>query len=64
MAEIIQDVSGTVLFLFLYVRQAKLHKATLKAVRKDMQRQLWQDRQIRRGEVPNVGGVNGSNSGR
>lgn len=64
MAEVIQDISGVILFLFLYVRQARVHKAALKAAKRQVQAALWQDRQIRKGSVPNVGGVNGSNSGR
>lgn len=64
MGEVIQSVGGVVLFLYLYVRQARLHKATLKAARKDVQTALWQDRQIRKGNTPNVGRVNGSDSGR
>jgi hypothetical protein len=62
--EIIQSVAGSVAFLWLYVRQARIYKMTRKETAKMVQRALWQDRQIKRGEMPNVRGINGSNSGR
>lgn len=64
MGEIIQSAAGVGLFVCLYVRQARLHRATLKAFRKNIQTALWQDRQIRKGNTPNVGRINGSDSGR
>ncbi len=63
MAEVIQSVAGGILFLFLYFRQNRMRKAIVKEANRKVQQVLWQDRQIRKGNTPNVGRVNGSNSG-
>lgn len=64
MAEVIQSIAGVVLFAFLYVRQNRMRKQITKDATRKIQQVLWQDRQIRKGVTPNVGRVNGSDSGR